>query len=78
MEAGAASEIVALSKRGGISLAPEQRLLTPFQRMVVVLETKRQNEEMQEQMDDQQLNSARQPRGGSMSGDTVTYVNESA
>lgn len=76
MEAGAASEIIALSKRGGISLAPEQRLLTPFQRMVVVLEAKRQNEEMEKEMDDQQLNSARQPRGGSMGGETVTYVNE--
>lgn len=76
MEAGAASELLALADYGGVELAPEQRLLTPFQRMVVLLEAQRQQEEMEADLGNQVPNSAHQPGGGSMKGDTVTYVNE--
>lgn len=82
MEAGAASELLVLSDQAGIRLAPEQRLLTPFQRMVLLLEMQRQQEEADNQnnLGSRTPNSAHQSGGGSMGnigGETVTYTNES-
>lgn len=78
MEAGAASELVALADSGAVNLAPEQRLMTPYQRMVILLETKRQHEKAQEESGQPRMNSARHPSGGTMGGETVTYVNKNA
>lgn len=82
MAGGGASEILALEEFGGGSLAPEQRLLTPFQRFVILLEAERQQEEAQKQQElgNRQPNSAHGMMTGAGSskiqGETVEYVNE--
>lgn len=71
--------MLALSSEAGIPLAPTQADLTPFQRMVLIKELERQQEEADQQ--DQagsmpgRANRMHQPHGGGQ-GETVTYVNE--
>lgn len=80
---GAASNVIALADFAGIGLEPTQRDLTPLQRMVLQKEAKRQMDEAQRESGGgpgagQQIpNSHYQPGGGSISGETVTYVNSS-
>lgn len=88
MEDGAASSVLAIADHAGVALADTQKDLTPLQRMVITLEAKRQHEEAQQEGgaggqprasgSPQVMNSQVQPGGGTKSGDTVTYVNESA
>lgn len=80
MEAGGASEVLALLK-AGIPLVESQADLTPFQRMILLQEIERQEQLKAEAMEGKGapggpgVNSMRQPRGGGR-GETVTYVNE--
>lgn len=90
MADGAASQVLAISDKGGVPLAQEQKELTPLQRMVITKELQRQSEEIEEKQQGagghhsaggQTLNSkapgtpARNP--GGMQGETVEFVNES-
>lgn len=89
VEEGAASSILAIADYADIPLAETQKELTPLQRMVITLEAKRQHEEAEEQggqaggaqgvgTNPQMMNSRAQPGGGTISGDTTTYINEGA
>lgn len=83
MEAGGASSLVAISDQAGVPLAETQKELTPFQRMVLEFEMMRQQEEIENEHQTPSAGSAG-PRtnpaamsgGGTISGDTITYVNE--
>lgn len=85
MEAGAGSAVLALSETAHIPLATTQADLTPFQRMVLTMEMKRQAEAARSQQHGHahgagslpgagRVNSLAAPRGGG-TGETVTYVN---
>jgi hypothetical protein len=54
--------------------------MTPFQRMVVIMEAERQHEEAEKQSGSQQggrrMNSHAHAGGKTVSGDTTTYINE--
>lgn len=88
MEEGGASSVLAIADYADVGLAETQKDLTPLQRMVITLEAKRQHEEAQEEGQANQqpaasgspqvMNSRAQPGGGTKSGETITYVNESA
>lgn len=81
MEEGAASNVVALADFAGVPLVAEQKDLTPLQRMVLLKEGERQMEEAEKDSHGgggQIPNSHHHPGGGAMSGETVTYVNQSA
>lgn len=85
MEHGAASSILALNEHAGVPLAHEQKELTPFQRMVVQLEAKRQHDKAQEEQNQPggasapTRNTKAMPNSNSaLQGETVTYVNEGA
>lgn len=88
-ELGAAQTVLAISKEAGVPLAGSQRELTPLQRMVLVYALEEQQEEMEEAQQggrgsaggmtqNSMAPGARSPASGTMSGDTVTYVNEGA
>lgn len=77
MELGGASEVVALLD-AGIPLVDSQEDLTPFQRMAILQELERQQQQTETGQPGGpggQVNTLRQPRGGGR-GETVTYVNE--
>lgn len=81
MEAGAASAVLALSEQAGVPLAETQKKLTPFQRMVLLKEMERQQEEARNQNNTTSspsggLNPSGMSGGGRISGETVKYVNE--
>jgi len=88
VEDGGASSVLAIADYADIPLAETQKELTPLQRMVITLEAKRQHEEAQEEHggthshgsggSPQVMNSRAQPGGGTVSGDTTTYINEGA
>lgn len=79
VEAGAASAVLTLSSEAGIPLAPTQADLTPFQRLVLLKELERQQPDTQNGASTPgQVNRLRQPRGGGLGGETVTYTNEHA
>lgn len=92
MEEGGASSVLAIADYADIPLAETQKELTPFQRMVITLEAKRQQDEAQEEnpqaaggagrtaqtSNPQIMNSRAQPGGGTKSGETTTYINEGA
>lgn len=91
VEEGAASSVLAIADYADIPLAETQKELTPLQRMVITLEAQRQHEEAQEAgpqsaggghtnagTNQQIMNSRAQPGGGTISGNTTTYINEGA
>ena len=83
MEAGGASTVLAIANKGNVPLAETQAELTPFQRQIMAKEIKRQHDEAQSQQ-----GGAGGARSGhsqisnsmsnnTVSGDTITYVNDS-
>lgn len=80
MEAGAASTVLAIAEHGGVPLAETQKDLTPLQRMVILKEAQRQQEEAEQQRNNQTPGSGIKNNavgaGNAVQGDTVTYVNE--
>jgi hypothetical protein len=85
VEQGAASQIVGIANQAGVPLADTQQELTPFQRLVIVKELERQQEESQSNQrgggrPGPIKNSKASSHGGgmgSMQGETIKYVNES-
>jgi hypothetical protein len=88
VELGGASEIVSLLD-AGVPLVESQAELTPFQRICILKELERREEQKQAQMNGHgsagagagashgAVNRLRQPNaGGGMGGETITYVNE--
>ena len=87
MEQGEASNILAISKQAGIPLAETQKELTPFQRQILVLSIKKQNEKIEEQQGRHAGAGPQGPRntqhpsmqqGGTTTGKSVTFINEKA
>lgn len=86
VEQGGASTVLAIAEQANIPLARTQRELIPFQRMVLAKEMQRQQDEAEQgagggppaSAGGQLPNNASQPGGGTASGETVTYINESA
>lgn len=84
MEGGGASQVLALSEYADIPLAKTQADLTPLQRMVILKEVERQQEEADNKNphgggSKPMMNSHPAAGGvGGMTGETVEYVNEGA
>lgn len=80
MEVGAASTVLAIAEHGGVPLAKTQKDLTPLQRMVILKEAERQQEEAEQQQGGQTPGSGIKNNavgaGNAVQGDTTTYVNE--
>lgn len=88
VNSGAASAIVTLSEKGNVPLAPAQKKLTPFQRMVLTKEFKRRQDEIEEEREkarsgtggirNSHSKAPQSPGGpiGDTQGETVEYVNE--
>lgn len=84
VESGAAASVLAVSDYGGVPLAQEQKELTPLQRLVILKEAERQQEEAEREAQQQQgqtaiPNSAASGSPmGNASGETIEFVNENA
>jgi len=84
VEAGGASQILAIADQGGVPLVQEQRFLTPFQRMVITLGIEKAQEEGGRKGGSARnggmtKNSMARSRGSPMdraTGETVQYVNK--
>lgn len=84
MEAGGASQILAIAEQAGIPLVQEQRYLTPFQRMVLTMGMEKAQEDAKKNWGatgtgGMTKNSMARSRGGAMgsaTGETVQYVNK--
>lgn len=84
MADGGASRILAIAKEGNVPLAETQKELTPLQRMVMEMGLEKMQEEAEAQSGttagsgvNPTQNSLSGASGNStMSGDTITYVNE--
>lgn len=81
---GGASRILAIAKEGNVPLAETQKELTPLQRMVMELGLEKMSEEVDAQtggtagsgVSPTQNSLAGASGNSTMSGETVTYVNE--
>lgn len=83
MEGGGASSVLAIADSAGIPLEPTQKELTPLQRMVITLGTQKMHEEAESGAPRGGGHGSKPPvqnslagGGDTISGDTVTYVNE--
>lgn len=81
MEGGGASSVLAIADSGQTPLAPTQKELTPLQRMVIVLGTKKMHEDAKDQQRTGGGHGHVQNKlaGGNsaIEGETVKYVNKS-
>lgn len=87
MAAGGASTVLAIASDARVPLAQTQKELTPLQRMVLQKAIKEKNERIENETGGggaggTQMRRNQHPAaggaGGSMTGETIRYVNESA
>lgn len=76
LEEGLGSEVLALSDRAGVPLAETQKEMTPLQRMVILKELERQQDESQS--GGMPAKNSHPGAGRSVQGNTTTYVNDGA